>query len=214
MLLDWWPKQWMSLRNLMTSRGNSHRTSTGSLGRARRAGRDSRGGMGVDISTAVPGVVAAAVIVDSPSVTPSTAMRPAAARVTVVFDSKRSPRGKEREQIVSGLNVVYAAGEKSADDWIEIAIEQSREPRKLVVISNDARVQEAARRRGAQAWTDQDLLADLDTDTRKQRPEPEQQPDDRPGPDSAEEIQHWVDEFSSIVDDPELRKFLDQDRFE
>ncbi len=136
------------------------------------------------------------------------------ARVTVVFDSKRSPRGKEREQIVSGLNVVYAAGEKSADDWIEIAIEQSREPRKLVVISNDGRVQEAARRRGAQAWTDQDLLADLDTDTRKQRPEPEQQPDDRPGPDSAEEIQHWVDEFSSIVDDPELRKFLDQDRFE
>ncbi len=135
------------------------------------------------------------------------------ARVTVVFDAKRAPRGTQSEQIVSGLNVVFASGEKSADDWIEIAIDQSREPRKLVVISNDTRIQEAARRRGAQAWSDQDLLNDFDTDSQKTRVEPDRQPDDRPGPDTPEEVQHWVDEFSSIVDDPELRKFLDQDRF-
>ena len=136
------------------------------------------------------------------------------ARVTVVFDAKRAPRGAQREQIVSGLNVVYASDEKSADDWIETAIEQAREPRKLVVISNDTRVQEAARRRGAQAWSDQDLLNDFDSAQKKSRPTPEPQPEDRPGPTTPEETQHWVDEFSSIIDDPELRKFLDQDRFE
>ncbi len=136
------------------------------------------------------------------------------ARVTVVFDAKRAPRGADREQIVHGLNVVYAVGEKSADDWIEIALEQSREPRKWIVISNDTRVQEAARRRGAQAWSHHDLLNDLDPAPTKPPVQPEPGSDDRPGPATAEETQEWVDEFSSIVDDPELKKFLEQDRFE
>src|ERR1051325_10695314 len=87
-----------------------------------------------------------------------TAFAADAGQVTIVFDAKQAPRGVKRQQQYHGLHVDFAPKGQSADDRIEDLIEQAAEPRTLVVVSNDARLQNAARRSGARAWTHEDLL--------------------------------------------------------
>jgi predicted RNA-binding protein with PIN domain len=134
-----------------------------------------------------------------------------ASSVTVIFDAKHAPRGVSRRQEHHGLQIHFAPSQQSADDMIEALIDEEAEPRALVVISNDTRLQNAARRRGARAWSHEALLDFLDT-----RAKPPAAPIDEKGTAavSPEEMQRWVKEFAWLESDPELKEFFDMDRFE
>ena len=60
------------------------------------------------------------------------------------------------------VQVHYAAGE-TADDWIERWLQSPPAARQITVVSNDSRIREAARRRGASAWSCEKFLDWLPT---------------------------------------------------
>jgi len=72
------------------------------------------------------------------------------ADVLVVFDAVHG-RG-QTETIHHGIRIEFSVGQ-TADDLIESLIAGYQPPNELTVVSNDHRIQQAARRRGATAWT-------------------------------------------------------------
>ena len=66
--------------------------------------------------------------------------------VTVIFDAQNS-MGGVIEETHRGLRVLRDRG-RTADDMIEDLLQEEQSPETLTVVSNDARVREAARRRG------------------------------------------------------------------
>lgn len=133
------------------------------------------------------------------------------ARVTVVFDAQHAPRRVARQQVAHGLHVHFAPKDQTADDWIEKLIADEPQPRRLVVVSNDHRLQTAARQRAARGWTHEALLDFLDAQPGAER---KQVQDEKAADLSPEETKHWLEEFGSLESDPELKEFFDQDRFE
>ncbi|MBI3821068.1 MAG: NYN domain-containing protein [Planctomycetes bacterium] len=134
-----------------------------------------------------------------------------APHVTVVFDAKQAPRGVARQQQFHGLQVHFAPKDQSADDWIETLIADAAHPRTLVVVSDDMRLQKAAERRGASAWSHDALLDFLEKRARSAAAP--QEPEQR-GSDSAQEKEKWLKEFGQLERDPELKEFFDLDRFD
>ncbi len=134
-----------------------------------------------------------------------------ASDVTVVFDARHAPPGVSRTQEFDGLHVQFAAKNESADDLIEALIDEAAQPEALVVISGDHRLQAAARRRGAQAWSHDELLDFLE------KPEATTPPGagaDTPKKMSPEELRRWLTEFGYLENDPEFKEFFDYDKFE
>ena len=82
--------------------------------------------------------------------------------VTIVFDAQHGPRHLPRQQTHQGLHVEFAPAGQSADDRIEELIEDCASPSALVVVSNDMRLQDAARRKGSRGWSHENLLDFLD----------------------------------------------------
>jgi predicted RNA-binding protein with PIN domain len=134
-----------------------------------------------------------------------------AARVRVVFDAKHAPRGVPKQQRRHGLHIHFAPKNQSADDWIEKMIEEESQPRSLVVISNDMRLQSAARHRGARAWSHEALLDFLEKRVKATAAPAD---DERVGELAPEESKRWLKEFEWLESDPELKEFFDHDRFE
>jgi predicted RNA-binding protein with PIN domain len=134
-----------------------------------------------------------------------------APRVTVVFDAKLAPRGLPRQQEFHGMHVHFAPKNQSADDWIETLIDEETQPRALVVISNDMRLQNAAKHRGARAWSHESLLDYLE---KRAKPTTAATADEKSNDLSPEEKQHWMKEFEALESDPELKEFFDLDRFD
>ena len=131
--------------------------------------------------------------------------------VTVIFDAKHAPRGAVRDQVFHGMSVRFAPKEQSADDLIETIIQEHAAPRSLVVVSNDARLQNAAQRRLARAWSHEALL-----DFLEQRPVSKTSPDadEKSQGGSPEETRRWQREFADLKDDPSLREFFKHDQFD
>jgi predicted RNA-binding protein with PIN domain len=67
--------------------------------------------------------------------------------VTVIFDAQGSLGGVV-EETHRGVRTLRDRG-RTADDMIEDLLQEERSPDTLTVVSNDARVREAAKRRGA-----------------------------------------------------------------
>jgi len=79
------------------------------------------------------------------------------ARAIVVFDAVGAPKGLPREMTHRGLAVRFARRGRTADELIEELIATEPDPRNLLVVSSDHRLQRAARQRGAkfsdsEAW--------------------------------------------------------------
>ena len=74
-------------------------------------------------------------------------------RTTIVFDAALAPPGLPREEAWEGMTIRFAPRKKTADDLLEELILGVADPRHLLVVSSDHRVQRAARQRGAQ-WID------------------------------------------------------------
>lgn len=72
-------------------------------------------------------------------------------RTTVVFDAADPPPDGARSFRFRGMAVLFAVEEREADALIEELIRRHPSPRQLRIVSDDIRLQKAAKRRGAQA---------------------------------------------------------------
>jgi predicted RNA-binding protein with PIN domain len=131
-----------------------------------------------------------------------------AGAVTVVFDAANAVPGAAEVYHHEGIQVRFAVNEPEADDVIESLIRQESVPRRLTVVSDDHRIQQAAWRRhcvvlGCGEYLD--VLA-------RQRPKKHQ-----PGPDlpvksassSEQETEHWLREFADLAEDPAMKRLSD-----
>ena len=123
--------------------------------------------------------------------------------VSVVFDARGAPPGADTEATYQGVHVHYAL-DGEADDLIEEFVRRDSAPRNLTVISDDRRVQQAARRRHCAVLGCLDYLDLLD---RLRHPPVAAAGDGAAKPDgvSAAEVERWMAEFRDLGDDPELR---------
>jgi predicted RNA-binding protein with PIN domain len=135
-----------------------------------------------------------------------------ASSVTIVFDAKHAPPGVQRTQSHHGLHILFAPRNQSADDLIETLIDAETNPSELTVISNDQRLQNAAHREKAHAWSHEDLLDFLEK--RQAAAPPAAAADEKSDLMSPEEMRRWLKEFEPLERDPELKEFFDLDRFE
>jgi predicted RNA-binding protein with PIN domain len=133
------------------------------------------------------------------------------ADVTIVFDARRKPGHLLPEQNHHGMRLIFAPPGDSADDVIERMIDDDESPRFLVVISNDHRIQQAAKRGGATSWSCAELLEkapkSADNDAGKREEEERSAPTD-------EEVRSWTREFADMENDPEFKAWFQQDRFD
>jgi predicted RNA-binding protein with PIN domain len=131
--------------------------------------------------------------------------------ITVVFDAAKARTRARTEQDLDGIRVIYAPRGDIADDVIEQRVATCTNPRSLVVISNDRRVQEAARRKGVAAWTSDDFL-ERQEEGEPRRPVKQPRPE-RAAPSRAD-VQHWLAEFGDLADDPDFREVFERFVFE
>jgi uncharacterized protein len=136
------------------------------------------------------------------------------ADVTIVFDAQGPQATGKREQEHAGLHIRFAPRTQSADDLIEDLIEQTAQPDRLTVISNDMRLQNAARHRGAAAWSHEDLLDFLEKKNANPSPPSSDEANEKADHTSPTEMQHWLKEFEPLQRDPKLKEFFDLDKFE
>jgi predicted RNA-binding protein with PIN domain len=129
-----------------------------------------------------------------------------AGAVSVVFDAKRHPRRSAAEETVGDIQVLYAV-KREADDLLEELISRHPQPGRLRVVSDDHRVQRAARRAGAVAVACQAFLDQLEETPRSAPARPS---DDEPRPTSGD-VEHWLQEFKSVQIPPELRDTFEDD---
>ena len=115
--------------------------------------------------------------------------------VLVVFDAAgaatASPEGDHR-----GVKVRFTFGH-TADDEIEELLAAESRPDRITVVSNDARVREAGRRRAARFLSCEEFL-DWTIEARPLKPHPSEPPEpDKPEPTATpEETAAWLSVFS------------------
>jgi predicted RNA-binding protein with PIN domain len=86
--------------------------------------------------------------------------RPAEGRIVVICDGLVKPAGPQRSPIAA-VQLVYSGKERSADDLIIDSINRDTAPRRLTVVSNDRKIQNAARRRRARLCTCAQMIHEL-----------------------------------------------------
>jgi predicted RNA-binding protein with PIN domain len=133
---------------------------------------------------------------------------PEAGAVTVVFDARKAPPGAAAEMDYEGIHVAFAVDQEQADDLIEQLIRRASAPRQLAVVSDDHRIQNAARRRQCVVMGCGDYMDWL---ARKRRP-PREAP--RPGsgaekPLPAEEVLLWLETFGDLEKDPDWKELFE-----
>jgi predicted RNA-binding protein with PIN domain len=130
-----------------------------------------------------------------------------ATSVTVVFDAANAPPGAAEALEFRGLHVRFAVRQDEADDLIEELLRRESAPRRVTLVSDDHRLQQAARRRGCSIQGCGDFL-DWLARHRRQRT--------RQLPETAEErartlgrdTQLWLAEFADLADDPDFRELF------
>ncbi|MCI0380112.1 MAG: NYN domain-containing protein [Gemmataceae bacterium] len=125
--------------------------------------------------------------------------------VTVVFDAAQAPAGLAPEHEHKGLQVRFAAREQEADDLIEDLVAHHSTPKCLYVVSDDRRLQSAARRKGAAPMACAVFLDYLD-DIRKKAKPAQVREQEKPRRLSDKEISDWLQEFAGLEDDPDLKE--------
>ncbi|HMC65658.1 MAG TPA: NYN domain-containing protein [Gemmataceae bacterium] len=136
-----------------------------------------------------------------------------ASQVTVVFDARGAPAGAVEEEDYEGIHVRYAVHQEQADDLIESLIQHHSAPRQLTVVSDDHRLQQAARRRQCMAVGCGDYidwLARHRQERKRRSPEGETKPEHV----SEHETERWLQEFRDLADDPALKEVFDPFDFE
>jgi predicted RNA-binding protein with PIN domain len=131
--------------------------------------------------------------------------------VTVVFDASGAPPGASAETRFRGLCVLFALGDLEADDVIEQLLAEASAPKSVHVVSDDRRVQQAARRRQATVLSCEEFLRWLE---RQRQPTAATPPPEKQEHVSAEEMRAWLAEFGDVERDPSLRQAFEKFDFE
>ena len=117
-------------------------------------------------------------------------------RTTVVFDAHDPPPDADRSLRFRGMTVLFSADAADADTVIEELIRQHPAPRQLRVVSDDRRLQIAAKRRGCQAIETERFLSRL------QRAVVSARPVEPPAAGTATAtVGEWLDFFGMETDD-------------
>jgi uncharacterized protein len=136
-----------------------------------------------------------------------------ASSVTVVFDAGNAPRGATEVQEFRGLQVRFAVRQDEADDLIEELLRRDSAPRRLTLVSDDHRLQQAARRRACQVQGCDEFLDWLDRRRRPRAPPRAETPEKRERL-TAGETQRWLDEFADLADDPDFKELFEPYNFD
>jgi len=116
-------------------------------------------------------------------------------RTTIVFDAGDPPWGMPRKVTHRGITVRFAARYESADDQIEELILKATDPRRLIVVSSDHRIQRAAKRRRAKAIDSDVWYAEL-IRVRRERLASSPEAPARPAvPLLEEDVNYWLRQF-------------------
>ncbi|HEX4588695.1 MAG TPA: NYN domain-containing protein [Gemmataceae bacterium] len=119
---------------------------------------------------------------------------------TVVFDARTAkPLTALRKVTVRGPVRVEFATDEEADDRIEWLIAHDPAPKRLVVVSDDHRLQQAARRRGCPAWKCETYLDWLEKHRGKRRLPAV---DEKPAGVAPTEAERWLAAFGELENDP------------
>lgn len=132
-------------------------------------------------------------------------LEPLAQNITVVFDAKRKPGHMPSEFTEGNILVRFAGRNEEADDVIEALIAAERMPERLVVISEDRRLRQAAVRRQARSWGCGELLDHLERRPAAASTESAAMPAQL----SKEEVDEWLREFEGLEFPQEYKDFLD-----
>jgi predicted RNA-binding protein with PIN domain len=133
-----------------------------------------------------------------------------ARRICIVFDSAGAPAKRPPDQIGQDIDIRFARGGEAADDLIEDLIRSHSAPKQLTVISDDHRLQRAARRRACRVVSCTAYLEETEHKLRS----PYRKPDPPHAPSPVDDRDFWLRAFDSIEQEPELREFFDLDRFD
>ncbi len=115
------------------------------------------------------------------------------ADVCVIFDAVHN-RG-DSEQVHRGIRMRFSSGE-TADDFIEKLIRDEPAPAQLTIVSNDNRLQAAARRRGCVPLTCGDYVERLIVGEKEARPKrPVKVLSDKPESTTEDEMADWLRRF-------------------
>ncbi len=107
---------------------------------------------------------------------------------TVIFD-RGIPGGKDRKLGGAGVEVIFAASPRQADDLIRKRI-RGRTPG-LILVSNDRALRQEAQAQGVTVWSGQEFAQRM-TLSGPDAPEPGADPDVRL---SGDEVEGWLDLF-------------------
>jgi predicted RNA-binding protein with PIN domain len=125
--------------------------------------------------------------------------------VTVVFDASGAPPGAVAQAEYNGIRILYALNSE-ADEVIETLIQREATPSQLTVVSDDHRIQQAARRRRCSV---RDCLDFLEEREHRQPSKPAStETPTKPDRVSREEMEHWLTEFADLAKDPRWREAL------
>ena len=114
--------------------------------------------------------------------------------IRVVFDAVNSTDSSV-ESNNRGVHIRFAGG-RTADDEIEDLLAAEPVPARLTVVSNDSRLRESARRRGAAFWSCEEFI-DWTLEPRPSARKPRQTEPDKPEPTPTDaERAEWLAAFS------------------
>ena len=111
---------------------------------------------------------------------------PDATKTIVVFDAVNAPDGLPGRHVHRGLRVWFAREYPDADSLIEEILDEEKSPASITVVSNDRRLQLAARRRRATAVSSDAWLAELRRTPAGKHTDDAKPPEPGPG-----EVEHW-----------------------
>jgi predicted RNA-binding protein with PIN domain len=127
-------------------------------------------------------------------------------QATIVFDAASAPAGAAEEQEYQGIHVRFAVHHEEADDLIEALIRQHSVPKQLIVVSDDRRIQAAARRRHCPVLGCLDFLEELERTRRRRHVHSGREPEKRES--SQQDIDHWLRAFADLDNEPEMNELF------
>src|SRR5262245_57669639 len=116
-------------------------------------------------------------------------------KTTIVFDAAGAPPGLPRTIKHDSITVHFAQRHSDADEMIEELLENYREPRSLLVVSGDHRVQRAARHVGASFLDSKTWYSERLAICRERRAAVDDAAAKPSGDLTPDELNYWLNEF-------------------